>query len=432
MKKNKIDFDSSSLDRKIKSLPNVPASRATKERILKNVLGSGPRRGNRHFKNIFEICSPISMASAMIIMLLFFSTTYGIVPKSTYDGFFLMIEGNVEGANIYLGDENLGKIPLTDKINKSGELTITKEGFEDWTGTFKGGTLNRFLSTFSSNGKYQLYQGNNTIKIVVELNPINNDTIYFKTEEPGATILVNGRYAGLTPSGIKLGATHNNIEIIQNGKEKVSLDLIYDGEIRFKNEPEKVIEHKKSGYILNIESEELYIPKEGIWKNNDEYLLLENNGIDNRGKIINRNTGEVILATEEDLKLLNHVTKTDYGELIYHQANARPIRMYNHTLYYQINEDLYALNTISNERNLIATGFVGEIGLIEENSETIYLTLDGNLYTLNNGILEKKVENFHYITYFTVIDDDIIVFDLDMYISIWQINLEKESIRKIY
>lgn len=432
MKKSKIDFDSFSLDRKIKSLPNVPASRATKERILRNVLGSGHRRGNKPFKNILEICSPISIASAMVIMLLFLSTTYGIVPKSSHDGFFLMIEGNVEGANVYLGNENLGKIPLTDKIIKSGDLTISKEGYEDWNGTFRGDTLNRFLSTFSSDGKYQLYQGNNTIKIVVELNPINNDTIYFQTEEPGAIVLVNGRYAGLTPSGIKLGANYNNIEIIQNRKEKVSLDLIYDGEIRFKDEPHRVIEHSKRGYTLTIESEELYIPQRGIWKNEYEYLLLENNGVDYRGKLINRITGEVGIATEDDLKLINLMTEADYKEHIAQITDGRLIRVDNEIIYYQLDQNLYCLDTSTNVTDLIAAGLEGEIGFIEVDSQAIYLTLDGKLYTLKNGMLEKQAENFHSIIHFAVKDDEIIIFDLDMYISIWQVNLEKESIRKIY
>ena len=289
MKKNNIDFE---------SIPNVPVSQITKDRILNNVLKSKNRQRKNRFKNALEVFSPITVASAAIILLLLLTTTYSIGPNSYYDGFYLMIEG-VEGANIFLDEEQLGQIPLTDKIDKGGQLRITKYGYDDWVGYYDGKSLSSFLRTFHSPGKYQLYRGNNTVKIEVELKPMTNDTITFYTEAPGATVLVNGRYAGLTPTPITLSANYNLVEIIQPQKEKITLELLYDGNVRFREDVGIELEYTEKGYSLRLESKELYYPLRGSWLNEREYLVLEYNGSEYRGRKINIINGRVTVAGDE-------------------------------------------------------------------------------------------------------------------------------------
>lgn len=434
MKENNVDFDSFVLDKKIKSLPNVPVSQATKDRILTNVLQSKNKKNKNFFKNTLEILTPITLASAFIIMFLFLTTNYSIGPRSYYDGFYLRIAGNVEGAIVFLGDEQIGQIPMLEKVNRGGVLRISKEGYKDWVGNYSGDSLSSFIRTFNSSGQYQLYRGNNTVKIHVELEPINSNTITFYTELPGATILVNGRYAGLTPSPIRLSATHNIIEIIQPNKEKITLELLYDGRITFVRETDKTLEYTEKGYILRLQSQNLHYPINGKWLNEREYLVLDSDGTSFRGRLINLITNRVTIVSNEDI--IDLLNQTEYkkeiqnSSLFNNNTDARLISIQEGLYFYQIDETLYSFNRKTEVITAIATNIMGEINHVEISQNGVHLTKDGKLYRYSNGVMIALAENLNSITHFSLLNNNILIFNLDKYVEIWY--LEKESIRKIY
>lgn len=464
MKDKKVDYETFKLDRELQSLPSMPVSQVTKDKILNNVLKS--KRSNRKIQNTFEFLKPVSFAVAMLLLVFIVTTRSNLVPQSAADGFYLSVDVNVKGAEIFLGSERLGETKATKKISKPGEITITKEGYTKWVGNFKGTDMEDAIKTFDALGKYQLYRGNNTIKVLVELDPIKKDTIYFATESPGAKVLLNGILVGSTPLSVTLSSVNNNIEIIQASKEKVSLEVTYDGEIKFNGD----MSLTEQGYVINIPSEDLYHPIDSILINESETLVLETNGELYRGKIVDVNSNRVSIAETQFLS--NYITikddgfifnnkfypDDDYAQKAYitsigtisvesglltldngkqkraidNRQNPHVVGTDKNALFYQINTTLFQYDLEKQTTTTVANNLAGSVQKVQslQNDEMI-LHMNEKLFRLKSGQL-IELGFFEDVEKFVLIDEELLVFTFDDYIKIWKLNLEKENIRKIY
>lgn len=467
MKESNNNFHGNfSLDRGFKSLPDIPVSQLTKDKILRNVLKS--KKSRSYFsKNFFEMVKPLTFAAAMLIFLVVIQHNFSILPQSAIDGFYLTVEANVRGAEVYIENQRIGKTPVTQKVKNANEIKITMDGYIDWTAKLEGSSIDQVLENIQTSGKYRLFRSLNTLKLVAELDPIQRDTVFIQTETPGAVIRVNGQVVGTTPFSLKVTAMNNFIEVIQDNKEKVSFNLVYDGDLKYSGQQSFNFTNK--GYQLDLPSQELYKPKDSMISEGN-LMVLEYNSVNYRIKVINLVNGDYdfksineFLVDEGDHFLFNNGlyskdfvdnwkgfliddTKTFIFDedgirllkgdgtikTIESNMDARLVQVEDKYVYYQIQNKIYSANIENGHKtllfNLDSEGTVSQMVYDEKNA---YLLIDGNIYNYD-GEKTSKIINFGSITHFTLSGDSIFVFNYDRYINIWEFNLEKENMRKIY
>ncbi|SHJ83604.1 hypothetical protein SAMN02745227_00804 [Anaerobranca californiensis DSM 14826] len=352
------------------SLPDIPVQPATKKRILNNVLSSTKK--NYRLYNYLQIIKPALFAASILLILLLPTVKYNLIPQNINDGFFLTIEANVEGAEVFYGNEKVDVVPTTQKIQTDKvDIRVVKEGFLEWVGTVKGKTVEEALNSFYSPGKYRLFKGHNSIKVLVELEEILKNTLYLESEKRGK-VIVNGQFLGETPLYIELQHNINNIEVIQPLREKVSFDVIYEEKTQGKLTVlgKQKLQLTEKGYTVYVESEGLFLPVKGIWLNENHYLLLESNEKgQQRIKDIDLSTGDIIV------KELTEVEK-DVLELLKDNLEVA-LNLKDYPSFKSLLKDLDVLH------------------------------LDG--------------KNNHFI-----------IFTLDNYVNIWIYSLEKQILQKIY
>ncbi|SES99753.1 PEGA domain-containing protein [Anaerobranca gottschalkii] len=355
------------------SLPDIPVQLETKKRILHNILSSTQKKNNR-INNYLQLLKPALFAACILLILGFPIVNYNLIPQSINDGYYLTVEANVEGAEVYFGKEKIDVVPTTQKIQTDNvEIRVVKEGFLEWKGRIKGEVLEEALNSFFSTGKYRLFKGHNSIKLIVQLEEILKNTIYLQSQER-AKVILNGKFLGETPLYIELQPKINKIEVIQPLKEKVTFDIVYEGKPQDKLTVlgRQELQLTESGYTIYIQSEELYFPIKGMWLEEKEYLLLESNGKEQRIKSIDLRTRDISVKelTEIEERIIEILKDDkDYLEVIIDLKD------------YPLLEDL--------------------------------------LVDLNILYLDERENHF-------------IIFALDDYVNIWLYSLEEEILQKIY
>ncbi|QNO15629.1 hypothetical protein HYG86_13015 [Alkalicella caledoniensis] len=474
MKKcNQNDYANFLLEKDLKKLPNIPISQTSKDKILSNVLKTRHHKP-RYLGNILEVLKPVTFAASLIIFLLFLNSNFGLMPQSAIDGFYINFESDVEAAEVFLNDELIGVTPFSEKVKGAGNITISKEGYIQWSGKFRGSTLDVAIDSFESPDKYSLYRGSNSIRIIAELTEVRKDTIYFETDVANATVKVNGQVQGVTPLSIKLTSIHNEIEITKENREKISFEIVYDGELRTVGE--EIIELTNKGYQINFKTEPLYYPTQSSWLGENELAVLEIRDGQYRGKLLNIDLGKVEIINQDEFNQRDYLNLTkenlvfdqrifqisdgemdqykreyftsvderlvnDQGIYIINAKNqtnyiennpdAKLITIIKGNVYYQIDNTLYKHDLNSNKKEIILSKVEGEVKSLAKTNTGFAVVINNKLFILDNGSL-KEHQYFKKVEHIAARENQLIVFNLEDYITIWTYDLEKESMLKIY
>ncbi|WP_353894078.1 PEGA domain-containing protein [Proteinivorax hydrogeniformans] len=480
---------------KISELPDVEIPLGTKERMLNNILEENDRYECSFFQRIFTHLKPIAFAASMIFLLFFVNSTVGIIPQSGMDEFEVNIASNVEGAEVFLDGEKIGKTPLSytmDKEDKTRKLTVRKSGYLIWQGQFDSKGPQSFVQTFHSSDEFSLLASQNSVDIESGLKPANPNLVKLQSNTDKTSVILNNMWVGEAPITLELKDDYmNKVELIAPDREKITLTLTTGDELEMEHNDVAQLRYSDHGYSIQVNLEDLWIPKHSIWVNENIVInfLKKNNeykaqAIDLAAQTIN---DIPVSETLDHVIQRDNYTAIDEASILFEQNNQSLLNIsefiedrvnIHEGSFFRVQKDkeiiikdavsgkiysalennnykvlnserdalylwskaeqkilLYSLNE-DDVKTFSLKGFPEELdGLtkVQQYKDMLILLIGDEMYFKENGEF-RNPEGFNNMKHFSLDKNGqrLIIFMKENYINIWEYHLEKQNFKKLY